>query len=102
MTWKWWKKKKKKLAMKLSRGLSGRQDLRSPMAGNVRQVLVQPGERVAPGQVLLILEAMKMENEIKSPLDGIVGSVSVRPGTMVASGDPLCVVEPWEPQFNES
>lgn len=94
--------KKKKLAMKLSRGLSGRQDLRSPMAGNVRQVLVQPGERVAPGQVLLILEAMKMENEIKSPLDGIVGSVSVRPGTMVASGDPLCVVEPWEPQFNES
>ena len=93
--------KKKKLAMKLSRGVSGRQDLRSPMAGNVRQVLVQPGDRVAAGQVLLILEAMKMENEIKSPIDGIVGSVTARTGHGVASGDPLCVVEPWEPQFNE-
>jgi biotin carboxyl carrier protein len=93
--------KKKKLAMKLARGASGRQDLRSPMAGNVRQVLVQPGDRVAAGQVLLILEAMKMENEIKSPIDGIVSSVTARTGSAVASGDPLCVVEPWEPQFNE-
>jgi len=93
--------KKKKLAMKLSRGASGRQDLRSPMAGNVRQVLVQPGDRVAAGQVLLILEAMKMENEIKSPIEGIVSSVTARTGSAVASGDPLCVVEPWEPQFTE-
>lgn len=93
--------KKKKLAMKLARGASGRQDLRSPMAGNVRQVLVQPGDRVAAGQVLLILEAMKMENEIKSPIDGIVSSVTARTGSAVASGDPLCVVEPWEPQFDE-
>jgi biotin carboxyl carrier protein len=93
--------KKKKLAMKLSQGAAGRQDLRSPMAGNVRQVLVQPGDRVAPGQVLLILEAMKMENEIKSPIEGIVSSVAARTGAAVASGDPLCVVEPWEPQFNE-
>ena len=93
--------KKKKLAMKLSRGASGRQDLKSPMAGNVRQVLVQPGDRVAAGQVLLILEAMKMENEIKSPIEGIVSSVTARTGSAVASGDPLCVVEPWEPQFTE-
>ena len=93
--------KKKKLAMKLARGASGRQDLKSPMAGNVRQVLVQPGDRVAAGQVLLILEAMKMENEIKSPIDGIVSSLTARAGSAVASGDPLCVVEPWEPQFNE-
>jgi len=93
--------KKKKLAMKRSRGAEGRQDLRSPMAGNVRQVAVQPGDRVAAGQVLLILEAMKMENEIKSPIDGIISSVTARTGTPVANGDPLCVVEPWEPQFNE-
>jgi len=93
--------KKKKLAMKLARGLAGRQELRSPMAGNVRQVLAQPGDRVVPGQVLLILEAMKMENEIKSPIEGVVGSVSARAGAAVASGDPLCVVEPWEPQFTE-
>ena len=93
--------KKKKLAMKLSRGASGRQDLKSPMAGNVRQILVQPGDRVALGQVLVILEAMKMENEIKSPIEGIVSSVTARIGGAVASGDPLCVVEPWEPQFDE-
>jgi len=93
--------KKKKLAMKLARGASGRQDLKSPMAGNVRQVLVQPGDRVAAGQVLLILEAMKMENEIKSPIAGVIGSVTARTGIKVAAGDPLCVVEPWEPQFDE-
>jgi biotin carboxyl carrier protein len=91
--------KKKKLAMKLSKGVTGRQDLKSPMAGNVRQVLVQPGHRVVAGQVLLILEAMKMENEIKSPIEGIVSSVTAREGVAVANGDPLCVVEPWEPEF---
>jgi biotin carboxyl carrier protein len=71
------------------------------MAGNVLQVLVQPGDRVAPGQVLLILEAMKMENEIKSPIEGIVSSLTARTGIAVAAGDPLCVVEPWEPQFDQ-
>lgn len=93
--------KKQKLAMKLARGVSGRQDLRSPMAGNVLQVLAKPGDRVAPGQVLLILEAMKMENEIKSLIDGVVGSMTARTGIAVATGDPLCVVEPWEPQFDQ-
>jgi len=91
--------KKKKLAMKLSKGASGRQDIKAPMAGNVRKVLVEPGHRVAAGQVLIILEAMKMENEIKSPIEGIVGSVTAREGIAVAAGDPLCVVEPWEPEF---
>jgi oxaloacetate decarboxylase alpha subunit len=91
--------KKKKLAMKLSKGASGRQDIKAPMAGNVRKVMVEPGNRVAAGQVLLILEAMKMENEIKSPIEGIVGSVTAREGVAVANGDPLCVVEPWEPEF---
>ena len=91
--------KKKKLAMKMAKGATGRQDLKSPMAGNVRQVLAQPGDRVAAGQVLLILEAMKMQNEIKSPIDGILASVTAREGVAVAAGDPLCVVEPWELEF---
>jgi biotin carboxyl carrier protein len=91
--------KKKKLAMKLSKGASGRQDIKSPMAGNVRQVLVKPGDKVAAGQVLLILEAMKMENEIKSPIEGIIGSVTAKEAVAVSAGDPLCVVEPWEPEF---
>lgn len=86
--------RKKKLAMKLAKGASGRQDLKSPMAGNVRRILVQVGESVAVGQVLLILEAMKMQNEIKSPIDGIIGSVTAREGITVSMGDPLCVVDP--------
>ena len=91
--------KKKKLAQKMAKGATGRQDLKSPMAGNVRQVLVQPGNRVAAGQVLLILEAMKMQNEIKSPIEGVVASVTAREGVAVSAGDPLCVVEPWELEF---
>jgi len=91
--------KKKKLAMKMSKGATGRQDMKSPMAGNVRAVLVQPGDRVVAGQVVLILEAMKMQNELKSAIDGIVASVTAREGVAVAAGDPLLVVEPWEPQF---
>lgn len=91
--------KKKKLAQKMNKGASGRQDLKSPMAGNVRKVLVEPGDHVTQGQVLLILEAMKMQNEIKSPIEGVVASVTAREGVAVAAGDPLCVVEPWEPEF---
>jgi len=91
--------KKKKLAMKMNKGVTGRQDIKAPMAGNVVQVLVVPGDRVAIGQVLLILEAMKMQNELKSPIDGVVASVTARQGVAVAAGDPLCVVEPWELEF---
>lgn len=86
--------RKKKLAMKMAAGASGRQDLKSPMAGNVRKILVAPGDPVAAGQVLLILEAMKMQNEIKSPIDGSIGSVTAREGNTVSMGDPLCVVDP--------
>ena len=81
--------KKKKLAMKLARGLAGRQELRSPMAGNVRQVLAQPGDRVVPGQVLLILEAMKMENEIVAPASGTIAALCVTEGASVNTGDVL-------------
>lgn len=73
---------------------SGRQDIRSPMAGQVRKVLVAQGESVAQGQVLLILEAMKMQNQITAPLAGTVASVTAREGSSVGPGDPLCVVEP--------
>ena len=85
--------RKRLLALKRAKGLSGRQEVKSPMAGNVRQILVRPGDPVEAGQVLLILEAMKMENELKSPIRGIIGSVTAREGVAVAPGDPLCVVE---------
>ncbi len=86
--------RKKKLAMKMAKGAKGRQDLKSPMAGNVRQILVKPGDHVAAGQALLILEAMKMQNEITSPIEGVVASVTAKEGVAVAANAPLCVVEP--------
>ncbi len=72
----------------------GPQDVRSPMAGHVRQVLVSEGDRVEAGAPLVILEAMKMQNEIRSPMDGRVEVVSVCAGVTVSAGDPLVVVAP--------
>ena len=86
--------KKKKLAKKLSAGLTGRQEIKSPMSGNVWKIMVKEGDPVESGQVLLILEAMKMKNEIKAPVAGIVGSLNAREGVPVATNDLLCVVEP--------
>jgi biotin carboxyl carrier protein len=85
---------RKKLSRKLSKGATGRQDIKSPMAGSVRSVLVQPGDRVVAGQPLLILEAMKMQNEIVSPINGVVASLSAQEGVPVGSLELLCVVEP--------
>jgi len=86
--------KKKKLARKLTAGLTGRQEIKSPMSGNVLKIMVKEGDAVKSGQVLLILEAMKMMNEIKAPLAGIVGSLKAKEGVPVATNDLLCVVEP--------
>ena len=61
----------------------------SPMPGLVRKVLVQVGETVAAGTVLLILEAMKMENEVRSPRPGIVSEVGVVTGMNVEKGRKL-------------
>jgi glutaconyl-CoA/methylmalonyl-CoA decarboxylase subunit gamma len=86
--------KKKKLSPAVSSSLSGRQQIKSPMAGNVKKVLVREGDQVEAGHVLLILEAMKMENQVKSPVSGTVTSISASEGIPVAPGDRLCVVEP--------
>ncbi len=53
-------------------------DLKAPMPGLVLQVLVNPGDQVAKGDKILVLEAMKMENAIKSPTDGIIDDVLVQ------------------------
>lgn len=53
-------------------------DLKAPMPGLVLQVLVNPGDQVAKGDKILVLEAMKMENAIKSPTDGIIDEVFVQ------------------------
>ena len=61
----------------------------APLAGNVWKVLVQPGQQVAEGDVILILEAMKMETEVRAPRAGTIGSVSAAEGTAVKVGDTL-------------
>ena len=62
------------------------------MPGNILAVNVANGQAVKTGDVLFVLEAMKMENEIMAPCDGTVSSVSVQKGATVNSGDLLCVI----------
>lgn len=67
--------------------------MKSPMPGNILDVKVNVGDTIKKNQVLLILEAMKMENEIMSPQDGKVVSIPVTRGTTVNSGDILIIIE---------
>ena len=68
------------------------EQVKRPMPGNILSVNVNVGDTVAEGQVLMILEAMKMENEIMAPKAGKVTSVNVQKGATVESGTLLCVV----------
>jgi pyruvate carboxylase subunit B len=71
---------------------SGGGAIKAPMPGMVVKVLVQPGESVTAGQGLVVLEAMKMENEIKAASAGVVDAVSVRPGQAVEKGAALVML----------
>ena len=71
---------------------AGGESITAPMPGNILAVNVTAGAAVKKGDVLMILEAMKMENEIMAPCDGTVASVSVTKGSTVNSGDVLCVL----------
>jgi biotin carboxyl carrier protein len=78
-----------------SRGLAGegRQPIVSPMPGKVVRVLVASGDRVEAGQGLIVVEAMKMQNELKAPRSGRVAALTACEGATVAAGDALAVVE---------
>jgi biotin carboxyl carrier protein len=67
--------------------------VKAPMNGQVVKVLKQPGETVAAGEVILVLEAMKMENEVTSPIAGVLEFVSTSIGQAVAAGAPLFQVK---------
>ena len=71
---------------------AGGEKVTSPMPGTILSVNVAAGDAVKRGQVLMILEAMKMENEIMAPCDGTVTSVSVTKGAAVESGALLCTI----------
>ena len=71
---------------------AGGEKITAPMPGTILAVNVTSGSAVKKGDVLMILEAMKMENEIMAPCDGTVTSVSVTKGAAVESGTLLCTI----------
>ena len=64
----------------------------SPMPGNILKVLVSPGQKVNEGDVIMVLEAMKMENEIVAPKAGSVAQILVQKGAVVETGATLAVI----------
>ena len=73
-------------------GLAAGEVVKSPMPGNVLKINVAPGQKVGEGDVLIILEAMKMENEVVSTKAGTVAQVVVAQGAVVETGSPLVVI----------
>ena len=71
---------------------AGGEQIAAPMPGTILAVNVAAGQAVKKGDVLMILEAMKMENEILCPCDGTVASVHTTKGSAVDSGALLCVI----------
>jgi len=71
----------------------GRQNIVTPMPGKVIRVLVREGDRVEVGQGVVVVEAMKMQNEMKALRTGVVVEVHVKDGETVGAGDALVVLE---------
>jgi biotin carboxyl carrier protein len=72
--------------------VAGGNPVNAPLSGSILSVKVKPGESVKMGQVLVTLEALKMENEIVAPAAGVVKEVCVQTGAMVNVGDVLVVL----------
>ena len=72
--------------------LSAGEPVNAPMPGNILRIDVKEGDKVKAGQTLLILEAMKMENEIAAPKDGTVVQIATSKGAVVETGTPLIVL----------
>lgn len=68
-------------------------ELTSPMAGMVVKVIAEPGAVVASGDPLVVVEAMKMENDLKAHREGVIGAISVDEGDTVEIGDVLVTIE---------
>jgi biotin carboxyl carrier protein len=70
----------------------GRQEIVAPMPGKVVRVLVRAGEKVEAGQGLMVVEAMKMQNEVRSPKSGVVEKLMAKEGQAVNAGEGLAVI----------
>lgn len=75
-------------------GGNGPQRVTAPMPGKVVRVLVQAGDRVSERQAVVVIEAMKMENELRAAREGVVSQVLVQPGQSVEAGALLAVITP--------
>lgn len=72
---------------------TGHTAVNSPMPGTILKIFVSPGQKIRKGEVLIILEAMKMENEISAQADGTVSQVTVTKGASVSTGDLLITIQ---------
>jgi biotin carboxyl carrier protein len=72
---------------------SGRAQVTAPMPGKVVRVMVEAGQQVEAGQGVVVVEAMKMQNELKSPKSGTIAELRAEPGATVNAGDVLAVIE---------
>ena len=73
-------------------GNEGANAVKAPMPGNILKIAVSQGQKVKEGDVLIVLEAMKMENEIVAPKAGSVAQIAVSKGQVVETGSPLIVI----------
>jgi biotin carboxyl carrier protein len=74
-------------------GHDGVVELRAPMPGKIVKILLQPGTEVSANEGVLVMEAMKMQNEVKSPKSGIVKRIAVQENAAVNAGELLAIVE---------
>ena len=71
----------------------GKEIVEVPITGKITSVNVKSGDQVQEGDVICILESMKMENPILAPVDGVVGVVSVSSGQVVKPGETIVVID---------
>jgi acetyl-CoA/propionyl-CoA carboxylase, biotin carboxylase, biotin carboxyl carrier protein len=83
----------KKRGERKSSGGGGADELVSPLQGNMWKVLVKQGDTVQEGQLLCIIEAMKMENEITAHKAGVVETLSITEGEPIQAGAPIAVIK---------
>ena len=85
-------RKPPKRAERKSSGAGGPDELTSPLQGNMWKVTVKQGDSVEEGQLLCIIEAMKMENEITAHKAGIVETLPIEEGQPINAGDPIATI----------
>jgi biotin carboxyl carrier protein len=84
---------KRKKVLSKARGKSDKEKIIAPMPGKIVEVLVREGDEIQRGEAVLILEAMKMQNEINSPVDGLITAVNIKPNFNVMKDDVMVEIK---------